>query len=62
MVRAFPPSVAPLKGIEDGRVTFTGDVAKVAEEEIEGLKALYKAKHPSAVWVDFLGDLSWCAI
>lgn len=38
------------EGAADGRVTLIGDVKRVSDKEVEadGLRALYKAKHPNA--------------
>lgn len=44
-------------GIQDGRVTLTGNVTKVDDSEVDAMKAAYKQKHPEAFWVDF-GDFS----
>jgi len=52
-------AVENFKGIEDGRITFLGDVTPLPDAEVPDMKALFKARHPTAVWVDFLGDLSW---
>jgi len=48
------------EGAADGRVTLIGDVKRCSKEEVEadGLKELYKAKHPNAFWVEF-GDFMW---
>mmetsp|Transcript_45615 Transcript_45615/g.134925 ORF Transcript_45615/g.134925 Transcript_45615/m.134925 type:complete len:277 (-) Transcript_45615:264-1094(-) len=48
------------EGAADGRVTLIGDVKRCSKEEVEadGLKELYRAKHPNAFWVDF-GDFTW---
>jgi len=42
----------------DARVTLTGVASPISEEEKEGVKAVYKAKHPGAFWTDF-GDFKW---
>eukprot|EP00667_Euglena_gracilis_P014924 EG_transcript_15493 len=52
-------TVDHFKGVEDGRITFLGDVQLVPEAEVGALHAVFKARHPSAWWVDVLGDLSW---
>jgi hypothetical protein len=49
---------ATFKGASDGRVTLTGDVSLLRDEEKEAAKAQYKEKHPTAFWVDF-GDFKW---
>lgn len=38
------------EGAADGRVTLIGDVKRVSDKEVDadGLRALYKAKHPNA--------------
>ena len=48
------------EGAADGRVTLIGDVQRVSKEEVEsdGLRELYRAKHPNAFWVDF-GDFTF---
>lgn len=46
------------KGAADARVNLLGRVTKVEKEEVDSLKALYKAKHPKAFWVDFK-DFTW---
>jgi len=45
------------EGAADGRVTLIGDMARCSKEEVEaeGLRELYRKKHPNAFWVDF-GD------
>jgi len=48
------------EGAADGRVTLIGDVKRVSDKEVDadGLRALYKAKHPNAFWADF-GDFTY---
>lgn len=48
------------EGAADGRVTLIGDVKRCSKEEVEedGLRELYKTKHPNAFWADF-GDFSF---
>ena len=48
------------EGAADGRVTLIGDVRRCSKEEVEadGLRELYRKKHPNAFWVDF-GDFQW---
>lgn len=48
------------EGAADGRVTLIGDVSRVKKEQVEeqGLRELYREKHPDAFWVDF-GDFTF---
>ena len=48
------------EGAADGRVTLIGDVKRCSKEEVEeqGLRELYKSKHPNAFWADF-GDFTY---
>ena len=48
------------EGAADGRVTLIGDVKRVSDKEVErdGLRELYKTKHPKAFWADF-GDFTY---
>ncbi|CAM9118754.1 unnamed protein product, partial [Phaeothamnion confervicola] len=47
------------KGAQDGRVTLIGDVNRVTDAaELEAVKAIYRARHPNAFWIDF-GDFSF---
>ena len=41
-----------------GRVTLIGDLSAVPADAVEGVRALYLAAHPSAVYVDF-GDFNF---
>ena len=46
-------------GAADARVTITGTVEPIAEEDdAKAAREAYLAKHPDAFWVDF-GDFSW---
>lgn len=45
------------KGAADGRVTLSGRVFKVPEARLAAAKEAYKAKHPTAFWIDF-GDFT----
>ena len=48
------------EGAADGRVVLIGDVKKCSKEEVEsdGLRDVYKSKHPNAFWADF-GDFTY---
>jgi len=48
------------EGAADGRVVLIGDVKRVSKEETErdGLREVYKSKHPKAFWADF-GDFTY---
>ena len=46
-----------LQGLSDARVSLTGDIYAVEENDKEGVRAAYKKKHPKSFWVDF-GDFT----
>lgn len=46
-----------LKGLQDARVSLTGDIRAVEGEEAEQLRGVYRKRHPKSFWVDF-GDFS----
>jgi hypothetical protein len=53
---SLPPSPLPqdFKGLDDGRVSFIGEIKKVPEgEETTKAREMYLAKHPGHFWVDF---------
>lgn len=45
------------QGLQDARVSLTGDIAAVEGQEAEELRGLYRQRHPNSYWVDF-GDFS----
>ena len=56
----FPSLCSPIppQGLDDGRVSFVGDIKKVPDEEQAAARDTYLAKHPGHFWVDF-GDFDF---
>lgn len=46
-----------MQGLQDARVSLTGDITAVEGQEAEQLRGLYRKRHPDSFWVDF-GDFS----
>lgn len=55
---AFTVSSKDFKGLDDGRVSFVGDIKKVPDAEVARVRELYLKKHPGHFWVDF-GDFDF---
>lgn len=48
----------PPQGLDDGRVSFVGEIKKVPDNEAAAARETYLAKHPGHFWVDF-GDFDF---